>query len=310
MKDVRNKACKKSIKGIPIKYNGEVVLLDPKKVGIAAFSVTASLVILGTSLVYVKAPEILQSTGKVMTEIGGNFQSKGEELIEKGQNIEEERQYNDVAVFKYYNEINRKWEDSGYIPYQKEGDALLKNPDVEAIYNDIITNDSHLMDAKLYTYFMKYRLNDKKMLRYLGQIDKKEYETIVDYVKEHGFKDYEEFKDHCDELVRNELKSQIKSEEKTEDIKNDPAVVQANSDLTTFWVSELEKSEDVDGKIFEFYQIYKDIDLADELVMKYGFNQGMDYNNLEQYLMQKGYASIEEWVNYYMEQNESHGRGL
>ena len=310
MKDVRNKARNKSIKGIPVKYKGEVVLLDPRKVAIATFSVTASLVILGTSLVYVKAPEILQSTGQVMTEIGGNFQSKGEELISQGQNIEEERQYNDVAVFKYYGEINRNWEDKGYIPYQKEGDSLLKNPDVEAIYNDMITNDNHLMDAKLYTYFMKYRANDKKMLKYLGQIDKKEYDTISDYVTERGFEDYEEFKKHCDELVRNELKSQLTKEEKVEDIKNDPAVIQANNDLTTFWVSELEKAEDVDAKIFEFYKIYKDKDLVDELVMKYGFNQGMDYNNLEQYLMQKGYSSIEEWSNYYMEQTESHGRGM
>ena len=309
MKDVKDKACNKSVKGIPIKYKGEIIQLDPKKVGIATFAVTASLVILGTS-VYIKTPEILKSTGNVITKISDDLQDKGEELVQIAQNIKEERQYNDIAVFKYYGQVNRQWEDNGYVSYAKEGDSLEKLADTDAIYNDILNGNANLHDPKLYAYFSEYKLQHDNMLKLLSEKDNKEYSSVNDYVVAHGFSDYGEFRNHCDKIVRNELKSQITKEENVEDIKNDPAVIQANSDLTTFWVSEVQMSEDADKKIFEFYSIYKDMDLVDELVMKYGFNQGMDYNNLEQYLMQKGYTSVEEWANYYMEQTESQGRGM
>ena len=292
MDSIKQNAKNKSCKGIPINYKNQIILLDPKKVKkeVMKFAITASLIIGAISLgTNEKVREIIKSE------------------IELLQESHEEKVYN-KNLEKSLNTLEDSIKDNIYIPVNTQ----IKTYDSDLFYKNLATNilqNGETGYIYLDAYIKQYGYNSKEIQNIIDAIVKEEnvyYTDITNFLDlKLGIKTYEEFRNYC-------LEIQDKYYYETNEEKNTrEALEKANNDLTTHWVYEIQNSIDPDLKLYEFYNIYKDEELVNELIIKLGFSENKDYINLEEYLLQKGYNSKEEWENYYLNKSiNSNGRNM
>lgn len=157
-------AKRKSIKkGIPIKYKGQIIKLDPTKVAIASFGLTASLIIVGIA------------TSK---------------LIDK---VETKLEENEI-VKEYNDEMNNTW--------KEEVHRVDNNRSYAIDYSDIaieILKDENTREQKLYSYicsrYKETEIND--LLQTLAFTEGKSYTNLSEYIIDRGFNSVDEWKDYC-----------------------------------------------------------------------------------------------------------------
>lgn len=288
MENVRNRACNKSIKGIPIKYKGEVILLDPVKVGIATFGLTASLVIAGVT-VY-NAPRIVQTVGQEMAEAGQN-------LVVYGEKLEAERETSYLKVLQYYKNINRKWEEANYFISKNDG---IIYPEYALISQDIYS-DKDLMDIKISAYMREFHENSKPLFKNLAELEGLEYENLNEYVKAKGYENVSDFMQNCDKLVKEILENEYKRKNELESQSKEETItfVEEQPDNLKEWFTEILEAENPDDKIYEFYQ-YCDLneEKFNDFISKYAYAIGKDYTDIDGYLQDIGFSSKSEWVEY------------
>ncbi len=161
-------AKRKSIKkGIPIKYKGQIIKLDPTKVAIASFGLTASLVIAGIA------------TSK---------------LIDK---VETKLEENEI-VKEYNDEMNDTW--------KEEVHRVDNNRSYAIDYSDIaieILKDEDTREQKLYSYICsRYKETEiTDLLQILAFTEGKSYKNLNEYVIERGFNSVDEWKNYCKDQI-------------------------------------------------------------------------------------------------------------
>ena len=161
-------AKRKSIKkGIPIKYKGQIIKLDPTKVAIASFGLTASLIIAGIA------------TSK---------------LIDK---VETKLEENEI-VKEYNDEMNDIW--------KEEVHRVDNNRSYAIDYSDIaieILRDENTREQKLYSYICsRYKETEiTDLLQILAFTEGKSYKNLNEYVIERGFNSVDEWKNYCEDQI-------------------------------------------------------------------------------------------------------------
>jgi len=168
MKDVNeiveNAKRKSTRKGIPIKYKGQIVRLDPAKVAVASFGVTASLIIAGIA---------------------------SSKLIE---NVKETK-----AVVEYQGDINKTWTDNGEIyRVNNNRDYAI---DYFDIANDILKSGDE-RDAKLLSFIMSHKASENSdLFQSLAFIEDKSYKNLEEYITDRGFNSVDEWKNYCKDQI-------------------------------------------------------------------------------------------------------------
>ncbi len=168
MKDVNeiveNAKRKSTRKGIPIKYKGQIVRLDPAKVAVASFGVTASLIIAGIA---------------------------SSKLIE---NFKETK-----AVVEYQGDINKTWADNGEIyRVNNNRDYAI---DYFDIANDILKSGDE-RDAKLLSFIMSHKASENSdLFQSLAFIEDKSYKNLEEYIIDRGFNSVDEWKNYCKDQI-------------------------------------------------------------------------------------------------------------
>ncbi len=168
MKDVNeiveNAKRKSTRKGIPIKYKGQIVRLDPAKVAVASFGVTASLIIAGIA---------------------------SSKLIE---NVKETK-----AVVEYQGDINKTWADNGEIyRVNNNSDYAI---DYFDIANDILKSGDE-RDAKLLSFIMSHKASENSdLFQSLAFIEDKSYKNLEEYITDRGFNSVDEWKNYCKDQI-------------------------------------------------------------------------------------------------------------
>mgnify|MGYP004612710841 FL=1 len=168
MKDVNeiveNAKRKSTRKGIPIKYKGQIVRLDPAKVAVASFGVTASLIIAGIA---------------------------SSKLIE---NVKETK-----AVVEYQGDINKTWADNGEIyRVNNNRDYAI---DYFDIANDILKSGDE-RDAKLLSFIMSHKASENSdLFQSLAFIEDKSYKNLEEYIIDRGFNSVDEWKNYCKDQI-------------------------------------------------------------------------------------------------------------
>ena len=164
---VENAKRKSTRKGIPIKYKGQIVRLDPAKVAVASFGLTASLIIAGIA---------------------------SSKLIE---NVKETK-----VVVEYQGDVNKTWADNGEI--YRVNNNLDYAIDYFDIANDILKSGDE-REAKLLSFIMSHKASENSdLFQSLAFIEDKDYKNLEEYVIDRGFSSVDEWKNYCkDQILTN-----------------------------------------------------------------------------------------------------------
>ena len=172
--DIYNNAKNKSLKkGIPIKYKGQIIKLDPLKVAIASFGLTASLVVAG-----IATSKLVQHIKKEVKEVSD--------------------------IMEYRSDVMKNWDDNGDIYRVNENKHYAI--DYVDIASDILS-DTNTRDAKLFVFLGRSGENSnefKELLTTLAYIEGENYQTLEEYVKVKGFNSIKEWNEFCKETILKE----------------------------------------------------------------------------------------------------------
>jgi hypothetical protein len=164
VKSVYENSKSKSLKkGIPVKYKGQIIKLDPVKVAVASFGLTATLVITGVASA--KLYNIIKTDIKE-----GNIVSDYES-----------------SVMKDWNESNEFYRVNNNRNYAIDYFDIAK---------DILTNG----DIKLYSFLSRYTKDSNEtheLLTQMAFIEDAEYQTLEEYVTYKGFNSIDEWCSYC-----------------------------------------------------------------------------------------------------------------
>lgn len=175
--DIKRKAQKKSVTAINVEYNGKNINLDPAKVKIAAFTLSASLIITGIASVKIaeKAVDKISQTGK------------------------------DTAyLIDYYSNYNGYLTNQGYI--SRTSDNKNYQIDCVGIALDLL-DDGDLRDQHLYCIFKNHGNSNNtisNVVRYMGQMEKQNYNDLESYAKYRGFNSAHEWAEYCNDQILEE----------------------------------------------------------------------------------------------------------
>lgn len=161
---VENAKKKSTKKGIPIKYKGQIVRLDPSKVAVASFGLTATLIIAGIA---------------------------SSKLIE---HVKEEV-YETKVVMDYEGDMNKTWQDNGEIyRVNNNRDYAI---DYFDIANDILKSGDE-RESKLLSFVMTHKASENSdLFQSLAFIEDKDYKNLEEYIIDRGFNSVDEWKAYC-----------------------------------------------------------------------------------------------------------------
>lgn len=163
--NAKNKSIKK---GIPIKYKGQIIRLDPAKTSVAAFGLTASLVIAG-----VASSKLINA---VKTEIKNND-----------------------TIVAYEDDVYQTWNDNNDI-YRVNNNRSYAIDYID-IANDILKNEEE-REQKLFSFVVLRKKNESdELISTLAFIEDKNYSTLEEYVIDRGFNSVDEWSKYCKEQI-------------------------------------------------------------------------------------------------------------